>query len=119
MSSPASSSCWDVDLGTGEEGKNEEDNVEVDDGKEVSQVPTIAPPPHIPTAEPILVSSSDSEAADDLEFLKVQPTARDIVEHSFNQGASLSFSSSEEEEVMAPKARALGNKQAIGDELVK
>ena len=99
-----------MDLGSGKEGENEEEGTEVEDGKEVNQVPAIALLPHIPTAEPILVPSSDSEATDDLEFPEIQSASKDIVEHSFNQGNNLGFNSSEEEEVMTPRARTLGKK---------
>ena len=40
----------------------------------------------MPSTEPILVPSSDSEAIDNLDFSEVQPAVKDIVEHSFNQG---------------------------------
>ena len=49
------------------------------------------------------MSSPSLEVVDDLEFLEVEPTVEDIVEHSFNQGGSLGYSSEEVENNMAPK----------------
>ncbi|GFZ15803.1 hypothetical protein Acr_25g0002120 [Actinidia rufa] len=71
--------------------------------REVNQVPAIAPLVQILSAEPILVSSLDSEVTGDLDFPKVQPGTREIVEHLFDQGSNLGFSSREEEKVMVPK----------------
>ena len=59
-------------------GEGEDENVEVKDDKEVNQgedpaqVPFIAPLAQVPTVEPILVPTSNSIAADDLDFLEVQ-----------------------------------------------
>ncbi|GFY88831.1 hypothetical protein Acr_06g0007710 [Actinidia rufa] len=107
-SSSNSSSSWDIDLrAVGE--KEDEDAL-----------------------EPILVSSSDLEATDDLHFLKVGPIVKLLIEHflkvgptikllieySFNQGGSSGFSS-EEEVNMAPKQQALGKKRASEDEPTK
>ena len=111
-----------MDLGCAEE---EDEDIEVKDGEEVNQiefpapVPTIAPIVEVSDAEPILVPSLDSEAVDNLDFPVVQLAAKDIVEHSFNQGGSLGSSLGEVEEVMAPRQRVLGKKKAMEDEVVK
>ena len=60
-----SSSSWDVNMGAVDD-KREDEDTEVEDGKEVNQVedptlvPTIAPPTQVLAAEPIFVSSSGS-----------------------------------------------------------
>ena len=60
--------------------------------------------------------SSGLKASDNLDFPKVGPAAKHLIEHSFNQGSSLGYSSKEEDN-MAPMV--LEKKKAIGDELAK
>ncbi|GFY91252.1 hypothetical protein Acr_07g0014480 [Actinidia rufa] len=120
-SGSSSSDSFDLsneDAGEGVAGVigDEEEDVEIKEGKEVNQVedqvPAIAPPTQIPSAEPILVLSSTFEGANDLEFPKVPPAAEDLIAHFFNQVSSL-VSSSEEELDMVPKLRNLGKKKAV------
>ncbi|GFZ11576.1 hypothetical protein Acr_22g0009740 [Actinidia rufa] len=73
------------------------------------------PPAQVPATKPILVPSSDSEAADP----KVAPAAEDIIEHSFNQGGILGYNSKAEEGSITPRQRALGKKKAARDDLAK
>ncbi|GFZ00578.1 hypothetical protein Acr_14g0002130 [Actinidia rufa] len=74
------SSSWDIDLRA--VGDEEDGDVEVEDDEEVNQVdnqaqvPSIAPLAQVPATKPILVLSSDSEAADDLNFLKLEGEGR-------------------------------------------
>ena len=102
---------------------DEEEDITVNDVKEVNQVgvpeqdPVIASP-LVQAAEPI-VPSSNSYAADDLDFPKVHPAAKHVFKHSFNQGGSWSYNSKEGEVAMAPRARALGKQKAMEDELMK
>ncbi|GFZ14631.1 hypothetical protein Acr_24g0008210 [Actinidia rufa] len=110
-----------VDLG-GDVGNEE---AEVEDGKEVNQVPAIATPAQILGVEPILVQSSNSKAVGDLDFPKVQLATREIIEHSFNQGDRLGFSSREEEEVTSTNTSkdhetciALGNAIMLPQDVV-
>ena len=84
-----SSSSWDIDLvAIDDEDEGTED--EVEDGEDINQVedpapvPALAPPVIVHDTEFVLVPSFDSDAANDLGFPKVQPAAKDIVEHSFN-----------------------------------
>ena len=65
------------------------------------------------------MSSSDSEAVADLNFLEVVPTAEDIVEHSFNLGGSLGYNSEEEEDNVVSRQKALGKKKTAGIDLAK
>ena len=117
-SSLDSSSSWGLSNG------DEEEDVGVEDSEEVNQVgvpeqdPVIAPP-LVQDAKPIPISSLDSDAVDDLGFLKVHPTAKHVFEHSFNQGGGLSYNSKEGKVAMAPKARPLGKQKAKKDEPVK
>ncbi|GFS42099.1 hypothetical protein Acr_00g0078090 [Actinidia rufa] len=76
--SESSSSSWDVDLG--DEGLDEE--AEVEDGKEVDQVPAAA------------------------------PLLREVVKHSYSCNGSSSSSSQGNEETVAPKVSILGKGQA-------
>ncbi|GFS38480.1 hypothetical protein Acr_00g0057740 [Actinidia rufa] len=102
-SSESSSSSWDVNLG--DEGLNEE--VEVEDGEEVDQVPAavpLVPAPLVPIPEPINLPSSDSDIA--------IVESREIVEHSYSHSGNSSSGSRENEEIMAPKVRILGKGQA-------
>ncbi|GFZ14403.1 hypothetical protein Acr_24g0005930 [Actinidia rufa] len=102
-SSESSSSSWDVDLG--DEDLDEE--AEVEDGKEVDQVPAAAPLvpiPLVPFPDPIILPSSDSDIAG------VEP--REVVEHSYSRSDSSSSGSQGNEETMAPKVRILGKRQA-------
>ena len=116
-SSLDSSSSWGLSNG------DEEEDVGVEDSEEVNQVgvpeqdPVIASP-LVQAAKPI-VPSSNSYAADDLDFPKVHPAAKNFFKHSFNQGGSWSYSSKEGEVAMAPRARALGKQKAMEDELMK
>ncbi|GFS35057.1 hypothetical protein Acr_00g0037560 [Actinidia rufa] len=99
----SSSSSWEIDLGN--EALNEE--VEVEDGEEVDQIPAAAPlvpAPLILVPEPINLPSSDSNIA------IVEP--REIVEHSYSHSDSSSAGSQLNAEIMAPKVRILGKKQA-------
>ncbi|GFZ02259.1 insulinase (Peptidase family M16) protein [Actinidia rufa] len=102
-SSESSSSSWDIDLG--DEALNEE--AEVEDGEEVDQVPAalpLVPAPLVLGPEPINLPSSDSDVA------IVEP--REIVEHFYSHNGSSSFGSQLNAEIMAPKVRILGKKQA-------
>ena len=77
-----SSSSWDVDVGGGKEVNEDtkvEDGEEVNQVKDLTLVPSIAPPIQVPAAEPILVPSLGLEAADDLDFLEVKLVAKYIV----------------------------------------
>ncbi|GFS30903.1 hypothetical protein Acr_00g0014660 [Actinidia rufa] len=89
----SSSNSFDLnneDAGEGVESEagDKEEDAEIEKGEEVNQVddqvPTIAYLAQIPVAEPILVLSLGSKAADDLGFPKVAPTVEDLIEHSFN-----------------------------------
>ncbi|GFZ15663.1 hypothetical protein Acr_25g0000720 [Actinidia rufa] len=99
-SSESSSSSWDIDLG--DEGLNEE--AEVEDGEEVDQVRAavpLVPAPLVLVPEPINLSSSDSNIA------IVEP--REIVEHSYSHSSS---SSSGTPELWSPQFAAVElNKQ--------
>ncbi|GFY95347.1 hypothetical protein Acr_10g0007320 [Actinidia rufa] len=94
-----------------EEAMNEfrvkEDDVEVEEGKEVNQiedqVPTIAAPIQILVVEPILVLSSAFEAANDLSFPIVAPAAEDLIYHSFNQSGGAGTSLEEVDMAFKPK----------------
>ncbi|GFS37064.1 hypothetical protein Acr_00g0049530 [Actinidia rufa] len=101
-SNESSSSSWDIDLGN--EALNED--AEVEDGKEVDQVPAavpLVPAPLVPGPEPINLPSSDSDVA------IVEP--REIVEHSYSHSGSSSSGSQLNAEIMASKVRILGKKQ--------
>ena len=76
-----------MDLGGGEvkdEKVEVEDSEEVNQGKDPAQVLVIAPSAQVSVAEPIFMPSSNSEVANNLDFLDAQLAAEDIVEHSFN-----------------------------------
>ncbi|GFZ19654.1 hypothetical protein Acr_28g0003590 [Actinidia rufa] len=106
-SSESSSSSWDIDLG--DEALNEE--AEVEDGEEVDQIPAAAPlipAPLVLVPEPINLPSSDSDVA--------IVEAREIVEHSYSHSDSSSAGSQLNAEIMAPKVRILGKKQAPTNE---
>ncbi|GFZ17278.1 hypothetical protein Acr_26g0005480 [Actinidia rufa] len=95
--SESGSSSWDIDLG--DEALNEE--AEVEDGKEVDQIPAAAPlvpAPLVLVPEPINLPSSDSDVA------IVEP--RKIVEHSYSHSDSSSAGSQLNAEIMAPKSTA-------------
>ncbi|GFZ01187.1 hypothetical protein Acr_14g0008220 [Actinidia rufa] len=99
------SSLSDEDIDLGDEALNEE--AEVEDGEEVDQIPPAAPlvpAPIFLVPKPINLPSSDSDVA------IVEP--REIVEHSYSHSDSSSAGSQLNAEVMAPKVRILGKKQA-------
>ncbi|GFY86368.1 hypothetical protein Acr_05g0000070 [Actinidia rufa] len=102
-SSESSSSSWDIDLG--DEALNDE--AEVEDGEEVDQIPAAAPlilAPLVLVPEPINLPSSNSDVA------IVEP--REVVEHFYSHSDSSSAGSQLNAEIMAPKVRILGKKQA-------
>ena len=103
---------------------DEEEDAKVEEGKEVNQVkdptlvPAIAPPAQIPPATPILVLSLAIKVVDDIDFSMVAPATEDLIKHSFNKGDNLGYNSKEEED-MGPRARVLEKKKAAGDKLTK
>ncbi|GFY87563.1 hypothetical protein Acr_05g0012020 [Actinidia rufa] len=94
-SNELSSSSWDINLGN--ESLNKE--AEVEDGKEVDQIPTAAPlvpAPLVLGPEPINLPSYDFDVA----IVEL----REIVEHSYSHIGNSSFGSQLNAEIMAPKA---------------
>ncbi|GFZ05125.1 hypothetical protein Acr_17g0006970 [Actinidia rufa] len=141
-SSESSSSSWDVDLG--DEGGD--DATEVEDDKEVNQVPVTALPVTTQPSRAWLASTMSPSSfgfsvpipaavppvqPPDTEPILIPSSdfdvaddfgiveAREGVKHSFGQNSSSFSSAGREEEVMAPKVRTLGSARASRDESVK